>query len=404
MIEKMLQKDLLVKVAAVILALLIWATVIGIENPVVSKQFSVDLKIEAPEGKILETPNTMRVAITLEGRTHSLEQIKTEDIKVSLDISKAPAGMSTFPIEYVSPYAGVGLLDINPSMVSITLAARESKEVGIAVTVRGTPNKEFTAEKPTYTATTARVIGPKGNVERVQIVAGEIDVTGAVASTTARVTLVPKDSSGNEIAQIQVDPPEIEVTVPMKPKQPAKMVAVKVETTGTPKNGYKLAGVTVSPEYVEIRGSASVTSKIDAIYTRVDVVGREAGFSSAVNLVVPSGVTMETNRVTVNVDIQPDIVTKTFSNVYVQVIDLPIGYTFNIDPAEIMVELSGRSDILAQVKAADVQAFIDAGGISPSEVRGRGDFPLPVYPGDLPAGISILEMSPSRVILTLTKR
>lgn len=408
MIERILKKDLLVKIAAVVLALLVWAWVYSMANPVSSKQFTVDLKIEAPDGMILTQPKPTtptRVVITLEGRTHGLAQIKAEDIKVPIDTSKSPAGQSTISIEYASPFAGVSVLDINPEMITINLEPLDNKVVGIDVDVRGTPNNEFSADKPTYAATTAKVTGPKSNVERVQIVAGEIDVTGAVAFTTARVTLVPKDSSGNEIAQIQVEPSEIEVTVPMKQKQPAKMVAVKVVTTGTPKTGYKLAGTSVSPDYIVIRGNPSVTGKIDTLDTRqVDVSGHEAGFTSEINLVVPSGVTIETNRVTAHVDIQPDIVSKTFSKVYVQPIDLPVGYTFKIDPTEIDVVLSGRSDILAQVKATDVQAFIDASGISPSEAGGKGDFPLPVYLGDLPAGIKIENITFSRVTLTLTKR
>ena len=355
MIEKTLQRDLLVKVTAVILALLIWYQVVDEKNPLTTQQFDVELTIQVPDGKIIQSQSASKVAITFKGRTWSLSQIKADDIKVPVDFSKAGNGTSTFPIVYSSPYAGVEVTDTSPKTVTVGLTPRESKVVGIDVAVQGTPNKEFDADKPTYTAATVTVTGPKSNVERVQIVAGEIDVTGAVSSTTAKVRLVPEDSFGNEIAQVEVNPSEIEVTVPMKQKKPAKMVAVKVETTGTPKNGYKLAGVTVFPDYVEIRGDASVTGKIDAIHTQpVNVTGRDAGFTSGANLMVPSGVTIETSRVTASVDIQPDIVTKTFSHVYIQPKDPPIGYKWDIDPTEVDVTLSGRSDILAQVEAADV--------------------------------------------------
>ncbi len=407
MIERMLQKDLIVKILAVALALAIWADVSSRENPTETLAIEAALNLETPEGKILVSQSVDRVKITFSGRSRALNDLlKPEEIAISVDLSEVPVGTTTLPITYTSPYAALDVTSILPPTVTVEITTRESKEVGIAVTVRGTPNKEYTADRPAYVEETVTVTGPKSNVERVQTVTGEIDVTGAVSTTTSMVTLVPRDSFGNEIAQLEVDPPKIEVSVFLSQRPPAKRVPVKVDTIGTPKAGYKLVSATAAPEYVEIRGETSVTSNISEIRTRpIDVSGRDAGSKSTVLLVVPSGALLEgSNSVSVTVDIQPDVVRKTFSNVAVQPENLPIGYGFDVLPPFVDVELSGRSDILETVKASDVQAFINAGDIDPSQIGAIGEFPRPVYLIDLPEGIRIEKISYQHVTLKLIKR
>ncbi|MGE5579904.1 MAG: YbbR-like domain-containing protein [Bacillota bacterium] len=405
MIEKLLQKDVLVKVAAVIIALIVWLYVLETENPSQTADVTVDVPIQAPVGKILTSLPSIRVTVTFEGRIRDLERIDPKQVVIPLDISDAPAGQTVVPLEYVSPFPRVKVKDISPNMVTVTLAMEETKEVGVDVTVRGTPNKEYDAQRPTYSQATVNVTGPKSNVDRVQFVTGEIDVTGAVGNVTAAVKLIPYDAYGNEVAQITVNPATVQVTVPMSKKPPAKTVEVKVHTTGTPKKGFKLVGASAAPTYVEIRGEESVARRITSISTKpVDVGGRETGFSGEYSLDVPSGVKVETSaKVTVSVDIQPDIVTRTFSGVIVQVENLPIGFTLNIDPPMVDVKLTGRSDILERIQASDIQAFINAGDINPLEIGSRHEADRIVVPTGYPEGVKF-DVTPPRVKLTLTKR
>jgi YbbR domain-containing protein len=405
MIERMLQKDLVVKIAALVIALIAWYVVMELVNPEQTAQVTVEIPVQAPKGMILTSLPSVRVTITFEGRVRDLERIDQKKVVIPFDISDAPAGQTLVTLEYESPFRGVRVKDINPNVIAVTLAKEETKEVGVDVTVRGTPNKEYDAQRPTYSRSTVNVTGPKGNVDRVQFVTGEIDVTGAVGDVTSTVKLVPYDAYGNEVAQITVDPATVEVTVPMIKKPPAKTVEVKVNTTGTPKKGFRLAGASAAPAYIEIRGEEADTRNITSIYTKpVDVSGRDSGFSAEYTLDLPPGVKAETStKVMVSVDIQPDIVTRTFSGVIVQVENLPIGFTLNIDPPMVDVKLTGRSDILEKIEASDIQAFIDAGDINPLEIGSRQDYLKIVVPSGYPEGVK-LDVTPPRVTLTLTKR
>ena len=136
----------------------------------------------------------------------------------------------------------------------------------------------------------------------------------------------------------------------------------------------------------------------------MDVSGRDSGFSAEYTLDLPPGVKAETStKVMVSVDIQPDIVTRTFSGVIVQVENLPIGFTLNIDPPMVDVKLTGRSDILEKIEASDIQAFIDAGDINPLEIGSRQYYLNIFVLSGYPEGVK-LDVTPPRVTLTLTKR
>ena len=413
MIEKIFQKDLFVKVAAVILALFMWTQAASDKNPLEPRVVNVEVKIENPPGKIATMIGQSRVAVTLEGRARTLAQITPEKLAAltaEVDLSKASVGrVNVLPVSFISPFSGVWVKDVTPKTVTVELNALDDKQVAVSVTSRGTPNKEFEADRLVVSVPTVRVSGPKNKLDQVQMVVGEIDVTGAVGTVTATVPLVPEDAAGKEVSDIAVEPAEVQVTVPMKARLPAKTVNVQVDTTGAPKAGYRVAKATASIQAVEIRGEAQTTRSIDVLRTNpVNIAGREASFSVTASLIIPSGVTAQTTKVTVNVEIVEDIVDKTFSRVPVMLESPPAGYTFDLDPRVVDIVLRGRSDVLAQISQSDVQPYINASGV---DVSGPGDgrsftASLWVLPRGLDKfpNIGVQDIIPTKVTLTLTKR
>ena len=405
MIERLMHRDLLVKIAAVFLAVSMWVYASGLKNPLKTLSVDVEVRVQAAQGRVVVSQDPVRTQVTFEGRENSLAQIKPDQLKITVDASKVTGSSATLPMSFTPPYGGVKVTNIAPRQVTVAFDDLASKEVGVLVSTRGSPNDDYQAESPVPATSTVTVSGPKRRVDQVQVVSGEVDITGAVSSVSAKVPLVAKDPIGNDVAGVTVEPAEVDVVVPMTKRPPAKTVPVRPDVAGIPKPGYKITGVTVSPETVEIRGDTAVTRQVDALYTRqVDVTDRESTFSYSVSLIIPSGITSKVARATVTVHIEEDIVERTFSEVPVQVENLPAGYSWDIKPAQVDVVLTGRSDILARVKASDVQAYIDAAVI---QVGGSRSVTreLPVVPRGLPEDVSIkVDIRPQFVQLTLTRR
>ena len=103
------------------------------------------------------------------------------------------------------------------------------------------------------------------------------------------------------------------------------------------------------------------------------------------------------------VDIVEDIKTQTYDGMIVQLESPPVGYTWGIDPTTVGVVLTGRSDILSQIRRSDITVYIDAQG------RTEGTTDLVVaYKIQAPDGIETdnvqIDIRPPRVKLTLTRR
>lgn len=174
MIEKLLRKDILVKVAAIVLALLMWAQVADVKNPITNKQITVDVRLEAPSGRTATLTGQDKVTVTLEGRSRALAQITPERqaaLAATADLSKAVLGRtSNVPVSFTSPFAGVQVIGMTPNTVAVSLDALSEKEVAVNITTRGVPNQDFEALKPSLPLPTVTVSGPRTKLDRKSVV------------------------------------------------------------------------------------------------------------------------------------------------------------------------------------------------------------------------------------------
>lgn len=410
-LKKMLERDILVKTAAVLLALLTWATVYSENNPMISKQYVVAVKAEVPSGKTADLKGADKVTVTLRGRTRVLAQITPEKLaalSAVADGSVATQGrISNVPVSFVPPF-GLELLDVTPNTVPVLVDTPMDKQVGINIITRGLPNQDYEADKPVTSVATVKVSGPSSQLDKVQVAWGEIDVTGAVEAVNRTVALIPRDASNNEVTGVTVTPAEVDVTVPLKSLGPSKVVPVRIEWAGVPLAGFRIntEKTSTTPTTVKIRGDASALRSISAISTRsVDLTGRSASFSTTANLAVPQGVTVEggTTKVTVGVNIEEDIINKTFDNIPVVPENVPVDCSWDIEPSKVSITLTGRSDVLAGIKASDLQAYIDASGVAVFDPASSSPPPRVQVFTRGTEGLKV-DVKPGLVTLTLTKR
>lgn len=399
MIDRILSKDILIKVAAVVLALAVWSRVYIDTNPVEVRVLNFELVVTAPEGKTLMNVVPPRVAVTLEGLQRSLNRLNQSEIEIRPDLSLLPDGVSVIPIEYESPDSGISVKDINPKELTVDLDTLSSKNVQVGVVARGTPNDEYEEGQPQVGDASVNVTGAKRLVDKVQYASAEIDISGARSAVSATVTLSPKDAQGEDVAGVQLDPATVAVTVPLTKRPPSKAVPVKYSVTGTPKHGYQVGKVTVTPSAVRFRAISGVADEIDSITLSraIDVSGRDASFTQNVTLQIPPNVIYEdAMQVSVRVEIVEDVVQKVFT-IPVQPRNVGVQLRWDISPVTVKVVLSGRSDVMAGISESSIEAYVDAEGLSEGSHN-------PVVAATFPSNMQLVEVTPSHVELDLKKR
>ncbi len=405
MIERVLQKDTWLKALALLLGLVMWYTA-------VARQWETrvyDLRLEYSEdpGQVVTFRNPDMVKVTFQGRARVLNKIDPAKLTVPVKVSTLEPGTNQVPINVVPPVDGVIVSDIYPKVAIVALDVKETKPVSVKVETRGVPNEEFEAQTPVPEIAVVDVTGPRTQVNAVVGVFGTVDISGAAGSIADRqVPLTAVDAQNNIVPNVEINPDHVLVSVPMKSRPPAKMVPVRAETQGAPKVGYRVKAVHVSPSSAKIRGEASATGALSYISTeRIDVTDRAQTFTYPANLVIPQGVTSETMRVNVTVEIEEDIVAKTFEGVYVQIHSLPVGFTFELNPSTVNITIEGRRDVIEEIErkvqenSDYLEAFIDA-----SWVKEPGSHKMVVNVSGLPDTVRLNSITPNHVILELRVR
>lgn len=404
MIQKALSKDVTPKIIALILALIVWVQVFNDKNPLERRVFAVEVVPKKVQGEaIIVSTNPSKINVTFEGRSRTLDEINKDTLAAEADLSQAGTGIFTADITVDPPY-GVKVVEINPKRVSFELDVMASADVGVSVDVHGVPGEDFEQGTPVPSVGIVNITGPRRLVDRVKYVQGTVDISGASNAVTTSIKLSAKDSVGAEVEGVKVNPGEIEVTVPLNSLPPSKTIPVQAVVTGTPRPGYKVGPITINPNTVKIRAEQRILDSLSWLATQaIDVSGKDGTFLHQASLNLPKGVTVQNGQVLVQVDIVEDIKTQTYDGMIVQLESPPVGYTWGIDPTTVGVVLTGRSDILSQIRRSDITVYIDAQG------RTEGTTDLVVaYKIQAPDGIETdnvqIDIRPPRVKLTLTRR
>jgi YbbR domain-containing protein len=363
MIQKVLSKDITPKIVAVILALIVWVQVFNDKNPLERRNFTIDIVPKmVQDGTMIVSTNPQKVNVTFEGRARTLDEMSKDNLKAEADLSQIEAGSFTAEITVDPPY-GVRVVEINPKTAVFEVDVMASASVGVAVEINGVPDEDFEKGTPVPSVGTVSITGPGRLVDRVKYVEGAVDISGATDAVTSTTKLSARDSAGNEIEGLKIEPEEIEVTVPLKSLPPSKTVPVQAVVTGTPKPGYKVGPITINPAQVKVRADQRTLDTMTWIATQaIDVSGKDSLFLNQASLQLPRGVTAQDDQVLVQVNIIEDIKTQTYDGIIVQLESPPVGYTWEIDPSTVSVVLTGRSDILSKIRRGDITVYIDAQG------------------------------------------
>lgn len=396
MIEKALARDGLSKVFAVILAIVVWIQVINDKNPLERKDFTIDVQVQnLAQGQVVIGVNPAKVTVTLEGRLTTISRIDPDKLKAVADLSAKSPDSNQVPLRFEPPN-GVKLIAINPDQVTVDVDVQSTASVPCNIEIKGLPSEDFQNGAPVVTPATVTVRGPSRLTSKVQWATGIIDITGASQPVSATVSLIPRDNQGFEVKGVTLEPSNVQVQVPLISLPPAKSVPIRAKTTGSPKEGYRVASVTVTPEEVKVRAQQSQLNNLSYMATRpIDLSGKDSTFNILVNLDIPSGVTCAVSQVTVKVEIVENIVQRSFT-VPVQITSYPSRLKWEIQPAAVEVVLSGRSDIISQIAERDVEAYIDAEG------KSEGEYDM-VVAVNAPSGVQI-DVRPPKVKLILTQR
>lgn len=130
------KNDWLLKLLAVVIAVMLWFYASSELNPMMEKAFDVSLEYQnqAENAVVLDGPKTVRV--TVKGRQNDLLTLRADDFWAGVDLSEADVGSAEYPVQIVVPN-NVERYTVSSTRVKLLIEQTEQKTVQVRLETTG---------------------------------------------------------------------------------------------------------------------------------------------------------------------------------------------------------------------------------------------------------------------------
>ncbi|MBI4734685.1 MAG: YbbR-like domain-containing protein, partial [candidate division NC10 bacterium] len=192
-IQSRLLANLGLKLLSVVLAVFLWAVVLGEQKVEVTRTVPLEIT-NLPRDLILvnDPPDSLEVRLrgpktlvtTLASREVDLEGLPKSFVEGENVIAIRP--------ETVRVPRGIEVVEVTPRRVRLVLDAMAVREVEVSPRVEGAPAKGFALKRVTSTPARIRMAGPKNELRRLtRVYTVPISLDGQTASFSTRAMLEP---------------------------------------------------------------------------------------------------------------------------------------------------------------------------------------------------------------------
>ncbi|MDR3091170.1 MAG: hypothetical protein LBU36_03070 [Clostridiales bacterium] len=417
MIKRLAQalfKNLRWKLLSFVLAAALWFVCINFTNPIESKTFTSRLivqNLDAVEhnGYVLlnksELDNSF-IRVSVKAERYALLGLSNDDFQPYIDVSPIdylrentlgadqPLNIYVNPVGNAahSGLAQSGGITTQPLTVNIRLDRVASQDFPVTVNTSGSVAKSYSALPGSATPETVRVTGPTTVLKRIVSVAVEADITGVSSDVAETLALKVVDSDKRDITGlVTLNASSVEVKIPVNMYA---RIPIKQNYSGSPAEGYSVAGITRNVDYIEVLGAEEDISQVEEItLPDFDLSGlkspqtlyydvRPQFMQSRLNIV--NGTPHE---VSVTVDVAPlekKSVTINMGDIRLTGMDADMGGdTVELPSEPFEITVIGSRDVISAFTSAEVKNMsIDVSGLS------IGEHYLPLL-ADLPDGVKI---------------
>ncbi|MBI4840925.1 MAG: YbbR-like domain-containing protein [candidate division NC10 bacterium] len=214
-IQSRLLANLGLKLLSVVLAVFLWAVVLGEQKVEVTRTVPLEIT-NLPRDLILvnDPPDSLEVRLrgpktlvtTLASREVDLEGLPKSFVEGENVIAIRP--------ETVRVPRGIEVVEVTPRRVRLVLDAMAVREVEVSPRVEGAPAKGFALKRVTSTPARIRMAGPKNELRRLtRVYTVPISLDGQTASFSTRAMLEP---AGRQIRALDEVPIIVGVEIGLK--------------------------------------------------------------------------------------------------------------------------------------------------------------------------------------------
>lgn len=373
--KKEMPKNLLPKIFSVVAAIVLWLYVISTDAPIsdIKLNVPVDLlgatTLESSYGLSPISGSDQSVNVVLSGKKSVINDLEATDVYAYVDLNAVnKSGSYTLKVMVNSP-EGVTVDNYSPREISVYLDKNITKNVPVKV-IKASYSLDDPSKLSLGNITTdvdyVDITGPAEIVNSVKSANLNLELQKLSTSTTYTGKLVLVDDDGREVnnAFTTISTPSVTATIPVIT---TKQITLGVDFT----HGYfneSNADITITPSAINVSLPVEMQDELDELIIKTideTQIGTDMSIQSAIKL--PDGVTALTpiSSATVNIKLKnTETSTLTFKAADITMLNVPEGYTAQIETSNISVGVRGPKDTVSKMNPADFKASIDLSGHS----------------------------------------
>ena len=356
---------------ALILAVIVWLVSANQENPSVRDVFPDPIPVEVrnkPAGMVVFGDIVDRIQVSIRAPRNSWDNLRAGSFQAWIDLIGLDADIHDVEVQVKCSDRAVKIVDKKPSKVAVRLEVLKEKQLDVKPVVVDSPPLGYIYRTPIVTPARVTVRGPGSVVDRVESVVASIYLQGARSDLERAVALAPHDEQGEVVAWAELDPPRVDVKVPIEQRIGYKDASVRVILRGQVARGYRITNVSVDPSVVTVVGGPTSLGNIAGyLETKpIDVTDAKADVVERVTLALPEGVSLlGTQSVQVTVSVLPLQGGLTLQGLPLTWQGLAPDMLAKASPDGVDVILSGPLPRLEPLKRDEVQVIVDVYGLAP---------------------------------------
>ncbi len=398
-------------VLSILIAVVLWAYVVNVENPDIEVSISdipvtfVGEEALAENNLMVISGKTATITLRLQGKRQTLTQLNRDNITITVDLSKLVAtGLHQLAYDIRFPSnitvgGNVTILDRSSNYVDVTLGRMVTKTVDVTAVFEGSIASGYVGDEMIVSPETIEISGEELEIAKVKC--AEVILTGENLTETLSADMAYRliDYDGNEVVSddIQKSTETVHVTLPVGV---IRDVPLRVELQEGGGAKAENAQVEIEPSSITLSGEESELDSLESI-TIGSIDLSQVLSSSEVSFSIPlpsnvqniSGITEAKVKLSIT-----GLTTKTVQVTDINLINEPRGVHASLVTQNLQVVVRGTEESVSQIFSHNLRVVADLSEIDGA--TGNYHVPAKVYlNGYTDAGV----VGEYKIVVSLTR-
>lgn len=399
--KRLLNRDTTLKILSVMFAILLWFYVITEQNPEITKDITIPVKLINQEYLaknnmvLVKEPAGYSITLRVKGRKNTLDRLTDGTVSAFADLEgHKNNGENIVKINLDGIPEGVNLLWMSSESLKIFMEAKVTVQRTVSINVVGSPSEGLAAMTPVMVPTDVMITGPESKINKIKSVRIDVDIANMNSEVRKTVPVRLLDEEGKDVQEVRAEPNNVEVYIPI---ENTKKVNVQLDMIGQPAEGYMIKDISVLPDEILITGKDQIIDGISLLKTaRIDITGATTDLDKEVSIIMPAGAELvnRNQKVRVYINIEKIVTSEVYVGV-VEHINLPDGLVLESLQTGFRAGVKGAESLIKNVQN-NTKFYVDL------KHAQEGINALDILV-DKPEGIEVLYITPQKAEAVLKK-